>query len=306
MDKIIKHSTVKVEKVDKRVLRFVGSDQGTDRDGDQIMVDYWNLTEYRKNPVVLFAHQHSEVPVARTKRVFVDNEKKRLMFDIEFPEPEVSSMGDSLYKLYKNGFMQATSVGFIPDFSKVKYPEKKNDKGPSRIFEGQTLLEISLVAVGSNARALLTSKSVADAIKKDIIDQLELDELLNYIKEPTKENIIEEDNSSKNKEVQEKEMNTEEVVIEGTKEDAQGDEIKDKGDCLQEKLNEAEIKIAELELKLKEQNMEEEITEDNLYSELYDEFIQGTGHESEQTDDQTEEEIIDELIEELTGENNNG
>lgn len=180
MDKITKYFTEKAEKIDKRILRFVGSDQKTDRDGDKIMIDGWNLTEYRKNPVVLFGHRQTETPVAKTKKVWVNKETNQLMFDIEFPESDVSSVGDSLYKLYKNGFMSATSVSFIPDLSKIEYPEKKKDKDPYRVFGGQSLMEISLVSVPANPRALLTSKSMSNAINENVIDDIELQELLNY------------------------------------------------------------------------------------------------------------------------------
>lgn len=202
-NKIIKYSTEKATKQDKRVLRFIGSDEKIDRDGDKIITDKWNLTEYRKNPVVLFGHDYTGAPVAKTKKVWIEN--KQLKFDIEFPESDVSSVGDSLYKLYKNGFMNATSVGFMPDFTKITYPKKANQ--PQRIYNGQTLLEISLVSVPSNARALLTSKSIKEAIDNNVIDQLELDELIMYCDEDkcelkTKEEIEEIDYKQEIKDLQ--------------------------------------------------------------------------------------------------------
>lgn len=178
MDKVIKSISAKAEKVEKRILRFIGSDSSVDRDGDSITVSAWDLKNYRKNPVVLFGHNQSAEAVARTKKVWIDSDKKQLLFDIEFPEPEVSSKGDSLYKLYKAGYMHATSVSFIPDFSKITYPDRKNNKGPYRIFNGQELMEISLVSVPANARALLTGKSMDEAINKEIICKEEIDELL--------------------------------------------------------------------------------------------------------------------------------
>lgn len=178
MDKIIKSISTKAEKREDRILRFIGSSEDVDRDLDKIMVDGWDLKNYRKNPVVLFGHDQRSEAVARTKKVWVDKIKKQLLFDIEFPEAEVSSKGDSLYKLYKNGFMFATSVSFLPNFEKVSYPERKNGKGPSRIFGEQELTEISLVSVPANARALLTSKSMDEAINNNIVCKEEVDELL--------------------------------------------------------------------------------------------------------------------------------
>ena len=165
MDKKIKYFSSNAKSVDekKRVLRFIGSNQKVDRDNEVIKADGWKLTNYRKNPVVLVNHQHYELPVAKTKKVWVDKDKKQLMFDIQFPEPEVSPQGDTLYKLYKNGYMSATSVGFLPNFDKIEWGKSKGD--PSAIFNEQELLEISLVSVPANPTALLTAKSMKKAIK---------------------------------------------------------------------------------------------------------------------------------------------
>lgn len=230
MEKIIKSTTIKAEKVEKRVLRFIGSTQDVDRDGDRIMLDGWDLKEYKKNPVVLFGHDQHAEPVARTKKVWIDPARKSLMFDVEFPEPEVSSKGDSLYKLYKAGYMAATSVSFLPDFSKVTYPNKTNNKGPYRVFNGQSLTELSLVSIGANARALLTSKSIESAIEKEVIDQLELDELLSCLREE-KEVVIADD---KNEIIKNLKLKIEELEFELKNDTEEGmyektfDEYKDK------------------------------------------------------------------------------
>jgi HK97 family phage prohead protease len=174
--KIVKYNTTKAVEVDgDRVLRFIGSDSNMDRDGDVIDINAWNLKQYKNNPVVLLGHKYSDLPVAKTKKVWIDKDKGQLVFDIEFPDASVSAIGDTLYKLYKNGFMTATSVGFIPDYKTIEYP--KNVKGPSRIIRNADLLEISLVSVPANPRALLTSKSIDEAKRLDIVDELELKQL---------------------------------------------------------------------------------------------------------------------------------
>lgn len=187
-EKVIKYNDTKAEKVDKRVLLFCGSDESIDRDGDIIRTSGWKLKQYKANPVVLFAHNHHELPVARTKRVWVDKVKKRLMFEIEFPTEEISTLGDSLYRLYKSGYMSATSVGFMPNYEKITYPEKK--KGVYRIMEEQTLNEISLCAVPANANALITSKSMAKAVEQKIITQDAMEEFLKASEKEDKDTTI--------------------------------------------------------------------------------------------------------------------
>jgi HK97 family phage prohead protease len=70
-------------------------------------------------------------------------------------------------------------------------------------------------------------------------------------------------------------------------------EIIDK-EAIQSKLDEAEIKIAELELQLSEQKMDEEIEEDNLYAELFEEFSLAAS-DGKSADGKQTEELIDDL-----------
>ena len=175
MDKVIKYSTKAPEKKDNRILRFIGSDESVDRDNERVMSSGWKLANYKKNPVILLNHRHSDLPVAKAERVWVSKKNKSLMFDIKFPEPEISSVGDTLYKLYSNGYMTATSVGFQPNMDKIDYGD--GDKSPRATFNEQELLELSLVSVPANPRALLTQKGIQDAIEAKVIDEVELGEL---------------------------------------------------------------------------------------------------------------------------------
>jgi HK97 family phage prohead protease len=176
---ITKYFTKEPDEVGDRVLRFVGSNEETDRDNEKIVSSAWRLQNYKKNPVILMGHNYQAPPVAKAKKVWVDKEQKRLMFDVEFPEPEVSSIGDSLYKLYKNGFMSATSVGFRPNPQKIKYAKEGTDE-PWRTFNEVELLELSLVSVPANPTALLTSKNIKEC---GVIDEHEINELILWFEE---------------------------------------------------------------------------------------------------------------------------
>jgi len=183
MEKKIKYFSEKAETVkeEKRVLRFIGSNEKIDRDGEVVKAEGWKLNNYKKNPVVLVNHQHHELPVAKAKKVWIDKDKKSLMFDIQFPEADISPQGDTLYKLYRGGYMNATSVGFMPNFEKIEWGKKKGD--PSAIFNEQELLEISLVSVPANPTALMTQKSMKSAIENKVIDEVELKDLEMWLAE---------------------------------------------------------------------------------------------------------------------------
>jgi HK97 family phage prohead protease len=215
MKKHIKYNTTKAEEVEDRVLRFIGSTQDVDRDNEKILASGWRLKNYRKNPVVLFGHNASAEAVARTKKVWVDKEKKQLMFDIEFPPPEISSKGDSLFRLYKNGYMNATSVGFLPNRDKIEWGEKAGE--PSVTFKEQDLLEISLVSIPANPQAIMTSKSIQKAVKDEVIDDLELKELNDWLEvifmQKMEDNIEKDEKNNKDSDVVDKNDNIDQENI---------------------------------------------------------------------------------------------
>lgn len=135
---------------DNRILRFIGSNEARDRDGDIILASGWELDNYKKNPVFLWAHDYTIPPIGRALSVEVI--KNQLIFDIEFPEKGIYSLADTVYELYKKGFMNATSVGFIG--------KEMQPSGDGVKFVRQELLELSAVPVPSNPSALQQAKSL--------------------------------------------------------------------------------------------------------------------------------------------------
>jgi hypothetical protein len=77
------------------------------------------------------------------------------MFRIEFSEEGINPEADIYRKLYKTGFMNASSVGFQPK----EWEDGDGKKTPYRTFKKQELLELSLVSVPANSDALVTAKS---------------------------------------------------------------------------------------------------------------------------------------------------
>lgn len=191
--------------VEDRVIRFIGSTEGRDRDDEVIRLNGWDLKNFKKSPTILVNHQYHELPVAKAEKVWIDKEKKALMFDIRFPEPEISSVGDSIYKLYKNGYMTATSVGFKPDFEKMEFGQKSGE--PRVTYNGQELLELSLVSVPANPEALMAQKGIQKAMKDEVIDDLEMKELIMFINSIEKKK----DNLEKNKKIEKEKKNQDDV-----------------------------------------------------------------------------------------------
>ncbi len=145
-----------------RVLRFVGSDETPDRDNDIIEVAGWKLTDYMKNPVFLWAHNYDELPIGKTINVAVDVAAKKLLFDVKFPSAETYPFADTVYKLYREGFLSATSVGFRGLKSKTRDEEEMMNLPEwqrGRRYMEQELLELSAVPVPCNPNALIAIRS---------------------------------------------------------------------------------------------------------------------------------------------------
>lgn len=114
----------------------------TDRYGDTINPEGWELKNFKKNPVLLWAHDHYTPTVGRALKVWTEG--KNLMMKGEFaPTP----FAQELKMLAEQGFLKAFSVGFMP----IDY--KFNDNGVD--FLSQELLEVSFVNVPAYAEALM-------------------------------------------------------------------------------------------------------------------------------------------------------
>jgi HK97 family phage prohead protease len=139
---------------DSRSLTFIISTASVDRMGDTIAVDGWKLDAFRKNPVVLWAHDSTSLPVAKATKVWI--EQGRLMANAEFTPSGIARFNDTVFDMLKAGFLNATSVGFAP----LKYAFTDDPQRRFGIdFMEQELLEFSVVPVPANAEALIQARS---------------------------------------------------------------------------------------------------------------------------------------------------
>lgn len=133
-----------------RVLDFVLSDEEEDRDGDIIRVDGWDTADWEKNPVVLWVHSHRDLPIARGFNL--RKEKGQLRASAEFVTEDTYKFAETIFRMFKEGFLNATSVGFRPTEWEMR--DNENPFGGIE-FVKQELLEWSAVPVPANPRALL-------------------------------------------------------------------------------------------------------------------------------------------------------
>ncbi len=156
-----------------RVIRFIGSDESIDRDGDTISIDGWDVGAYMKNPVVLFGHNNTDLPIAKTISVTADKRARQLLFDIQFPTIEELSSNaatpsqhalkvDAIYNMAKAGILNTVSVGFRG----IEY----DATATGRAYTRQELMEISIVPIPANpnAVAILRAAGASDLVIKGV------------------------------------------------------------------------------------------------------------------------------------------
>ena len=146
----------------KRTIEFVASTESEDRHGDIIRVAGWKLDNYLKNPVFLWAHRASDPPIGKTLSVKIEANPAALVHLVEFADRATYPFADTIYRLYKGKFINATSVGFMPlETPKRRYGEDEEFLGYD--FTSQELLELSGVPVPANQDAL------ARAVNKGVL-----------------------------------------------------------------------------------------------------------------------------------------
>lgn len=142
-----------VEKAKKQDADFiaVASTAAEDRHGEVVSVDGWNIKEFQKNPVLLWAHDHTQPAVGHATRTWVEGKGKRAKLMIEGVLNDATELSRAVKQLVKDGVIKTMSVGF------------RALEMEGNTFTEQELLEVSFVNVPANSQAMITAyKSLQD------------------------------------------------------------------------------------------------------------------------------------------------
>jgi HK97 family phage prohead protease len=137
----------------ERSMDFIISTGAMDRESDSLNVNGWELANYRKNPVVLFAHDYKTLPLAKARNIRVEDGALKATAD--FTPEGMAKFNDIVFDMLKGGFLNATSVGFRP----IKWSWRDDDNGFGIDFEKQELLEFSIVPVPCNQECLVEARA---------------------------------------------------------------------------------------------------------------------------------------------------
>lgn len=116
-------------------IRFVASTEGIKRDGKDLKATDWRMDNYKRNPVVLWAHDYTgaRLPIGKAD---VSMEKTNMLADVTFDQGD--EFARQVESKYRRGFLNAVSVGW------------NDEKGG-----GRDLLDISAVPVPADPQALM-------------------------------------------------------------------------------------------------------------------------------------------------------
>lgn len=136
---------------ESRTVTSVISTGDIARDGAIIDPKGWEFDNYDRNPVVLWQHDDNAMPFARTvERIATEKELvAKAEFDLEDP------VGASVFRKIQNGYINATSVRWLPKETEVRKVGEGKDKRDVLVFLRQELLEWSFVTVPADPMALI-------------------------------------------------------------------------------------------------------------------------------------------------------
>ncbi len=161
---------------DTGTFNVVISNSTKDRQGEIVDQNGWDLTNYKNNPVVLWAHNYSTLPVGVCDSIEVINGE--LTAKGRFAP---HAFAQDVRKLYEAGMLPATSVGFIA----------KEMEG-NKILKAE-LLEFSFVPVPANPAVRDLAKTL----------NLNLEEMITkgiFTKSETEDEIVETPEEKKDEE----------------------------------------------------------------------------------------------------------
>ncbi len=119
-----------------------------DRQRDVIHQSGWRLDNYKKNPLLLYAHNYQSVPIGRVDGIRVEGDA--LVGALDFaPTP----FANEIRALVEGGYLNTFSVGFRP------LKQAYNAERDGIDFLEQELLEISIVPVPANPNALVEGRA---------------------------------------------------------------------------------------------------------------------------------------------------
>lgn len=218
------------------------SSNAKDRQGEVLEPKGVDLKNYLKNPVVLWAHDYSMPPIG--KALWVRRDGDTVVSKVQFAK---TPFAQEIFQLFKEGFLKAFSVGFMPK----EWEDGDGQKKPYRTYTKWEMLEYSAVPVPANPEA------IALAMQKGILKDESLIKAFTAQEAAVEEEVVQEFNHEEVQEEVVKDNGLEELIAENsllkeqlTLSEKENSELKFKlYDILAKRQKPSEITVEKLESK---------------------------------------------------------
>lgn len=150
--------------VAEKTITAVVSTKAIDRMGESLEPSGVDLKNFRKNPIVAWAHDYAMLPIG--KALWVKKSDKGIISKVKFADHEFAN---EVFNLYKEGFLHAFSVGFIPK----DWENGDGKKTPFRTYTKWEMLEYSAVPIPANPEALTLAVQKGVVHDDRIIDDIQ-------------------------------------------------------------------------------------------------------------------------------------
>jgi len=173
---------VQLDKDERAEISVISSD-AIDRDNEVMLPGGADWKQFKRNPVVTFAHEYRALPVGRSqwvKRQKGETQDQWLAKTEYTKRPEEWEgpwLPDAVWHMIKEGHLRGKSVGFIP--MEARPPTEQEIKvrpalaGVSRIIAKWIVLEYAVAPVQSNPDALVAVVAKAKAAGIEIPSLIE-------------------------------------------------------------------------------------------------------------------------------------
>lgn len=169
---------------DSRKVTFVASDSTRDSAGTVLNQAGWDLERFNSNGVIGYQHKVYDAwdDTANPDNVIGKGhayvEDGRLMVDVEFEPKSINELAEKVYQKILFGSLKAVSVGFLPtgEGSWGEGREAIDGDQPTYYYAGQELLEVSVVNIPANPKALKKGFDTSDEEMKALRAEAEAEQ----------------------------------------------------------------------------------------------------------------------------------
>ncbi len=150
---------------ESRVVRFRASTPALDRHGTIVRTEGIDTTNFKNNPIFLWAHDGYDWPELENVIGTVENweqDEKRFDIDAAFAPPSVNPKGEMALRMVRGKFLRAVSIGFYAKDAGYEIVEDHE----VYVYRKSELLEVSLVPIPANPEALVIANAFGFSLKK--------------------------------------------------------------------------------------------------------------------------------------------